>query len=81
MINKKVLLTGAGLLAAALLNGCNTLQDGASGVKNTAYDAGGTVINTAAGAEKDINAAATAVTPKSTAKHQMMGNDNHEPAG
>ena len=69
---------GLGIIisCALTLSACDTLNNTASGVEHTAYDAGKTVKSTAVGAEKDINAMT-----KSTSKHQMMGDDNHEPAG
>lgn len=77
--NTEKTVTGLGVLlfGALLLSSCNTLQGTESGVKQTAYGVGQTVEGAAVGAEKDIHA----VTAKSTSKHQMMDNANHEPAG
>jgi len=69
---------GVIVFGALLLSSCNTLQGTESGVKQTAYGVGQTVEGTAVGAEKDIHAVTT---PKSTSKHKMADDANHEPAG
>lgn len=77
--NMEKVVAGFGgiLFGALLLSSCNTLKGTETGVKQTAYGVGQTVEDTAVGAEKDIHA----VTTKSTSKHQMMDDANHEPAG
>lgn len=77
--NMEKTATGLGviLFGALLLSSCNTLKGTESGVKQTAYGVGQTIERTAVGAEKDLHA----VTEKSTSKHQMMDDSNHEPAG
>lgn len=67
---------GVVLAGASLLSACNTVEGTASGVQQTAYGVGQTVDKTVVGAEKDIQAV-----EKSTAKHKVMGDMNHEPAG
>lgn len=73
---KAALGLGIVILSAAFLSSCNTLQGTAKGVETTAYGVGQTVEGAAVGAGKDVQ---TVV--KSTSKHQMMENNNHEPAG
>ena len=71
-----VTVAGVALTSAFLLSACNTVHDTASGVKQTAYGVGQTVEGAAVGAKQDVNAVA-----KSTSKHKMMEDSNHEPAG
>ena len=75
-IEKTISGLGVIVFSAFLLSSCNTVQGTASGVENTAYGVGQTVEGTAVGAEKDVN-----VVAKSTSKHKMMDDANHEPAG
>jgi len=75
-MEKTVAGLGIVLFGAFLLSSCNTTQDTASGSENAAYYAGQKTEGTAVGAAKDVNAV-----PKSTAKHKMMEDANHEPAG
>lgn len=65
------------LASSLLLSACNTVQDTASGIKQTAYGVDETVTGAAVGVKQDVKA----VAHKSTAKHQMMDDSNHEPAG
>ncbi len=66
---------GVVILIAAFLSSCNTLQGTTKGLESTASGVGQTVDGAAVGATKDVQAV------KSTSKHQMMENSNHEPAG
>ena len=76
--NMEKTLSGLGifLVGACFLTSCNTFQGAASGTEKTAYSVGQTVDGTAVGVEKDIK-----VVEKSTSKHKMMEDTNHEPAG
>ena len=66
------------LASTLLLSACNTVHDTASGVQQTAYGVDQTVTGAAVGAQQDVKAV---VAHKYTSKHQMMDDQNHEPAG
>ena len=72
---KAALGWGIIILSAAFLSSCNTLQGTTKGLESTASGVGQTVVGAAVGAGKDVQAV------KSTSKHKMMENSNHEPAG
>ncbi len=76
--NMKKTVSGLGIVVFGtfLLSSCNTTQDTASEGGNAAYYAGQKTEGTAVVAAKDANAV-----PKSTSKHKMMDDANHEPAG